>query len=141
MNRPHARGCIRSALLAWLLCGGIGAAAAENLASYSGMELYQRYCAACHGVEAHGDGPVAADLNVMVPDLTRLAHRHGGVFPVDDVRRIIDGRSVHVAHGTRDMPVWGNRFREAVGNDTQGNGGADDLIERLVEYLRSIQSR
>jgi hypothetical protein len=34
----------------------------------------------------------------LVLDLTRLANRHGGVFPAEDARRIIDGRSVTMAH-------------------------------------------
>lgn len=80
---------------------------AAELSSYSGAELYQRFCASCHGYSGFGDGPVASQLKVSVPDLTRIAKRHGGVFPAEDVRRIIDGRSVHMAHGTRTMPVWG----------------------------------
>ncbi len=42
----------------------------------SGKELYRRFCAACHGAEGRGDGPVAGSFKVEVPDLTRarLAH-------------------------------------------------------------------
>jgi len=131
-------------VIAFLL---IGAAAllcatrsgADELSAYNGAQLYQRFCAACHGVRGLGDGPVAADLNVMVPDVTRIARRHGGVYPAEDVRRIIDGRSVHVAHGTRDMPVWGYEFRQAGATDTSGGKSADELVQRLVDYLRSIQ--
>lgn len=112
-----------------------GARAAE-LTSYSGAELYQRFCASCHGRSGLGDGPVASQLKVLVPDLTRLARRHGGEYPAEDVRRIVDGRSVHMAHGTRTMPVWGYEFRAA--GDT-ASGAADELVRRLVEYLRSIQ--
>ena len=131
-------------VIAFLL---IGAAAllcatrsgADELSAYNGAQLYQRFCAACHGARGLGDGPVAADLSVMVPDVTRIARRHGGVYPAEDVRRIIDGRSVHVAHGTRDMPVWGYEFRQAGATDTSGGKSADELVQRLVDYLRSIQ--
>ena len=123
--RPIA--AIASALA--LMCGVTVLADAQDLAAYSGAQLYQRYCVACHGVRGLGDGPVASELKVMVPDLTRIAKRHGGMFPEDDVRRIIDGREVHMAHGTRAMPVWGIGL------------GSDSSIGRLVEYLRSIQSQ
>jgi len=120
-----------------LLCAG--RSGADELSEYNGAQLYQRFCASCHGVRGLGDGPVASDLNVMVPDVTRIARRHGGVYPAKDVRRIIDGRTVHVAHGTREMPVWGYAFRLAGPTDTSGGNSADELVRRLVEYLRSIQ--
>ena len=54
----------------------------DPLLSYTGPQLYQRFCASCHGPQAYGDGPVAATLKVMVPDLTRIARRQqGGEFP------------------------------------------------------------
>ena len=120
-----------------LLCAALSGA--DEFSDDNGAQLYQRFCAACHGVRGFGDGPVAADLKVMVPDVTRIARRHGGVYPAEDVRRIIDGRSVHVAHGTRDMPVWGYEFRQAGATDTSGGKSADELVQRLVDYLRSIQ--
>jgi mono/diheme cytochrome c family protein len=127
-----------------LLAVALGAAAmsgagAEDLAGYSGAELYRSYCASCHGVEAQGDGPVASSLRVEVPDLTRIAHRHGGRFPADQVRRIIDGRTTLPPHGTRTMPVWGQAFRAAGAEGSQTAAQPDRLIELLVEYLRSIQ--
>jgi len=118
-----------------------GYASAEELSGYSGAELYRRYCAACHGVHGRGDGPVASDMNVVVPDLTRIAKRHRGAYPEDDVRRIIDGRAVHMAHGTRDMPVWGVQFGAAMSSDSHPAESTNELLGRLVEYLRSIQAK
>lgn len=115
----------------------VSAGSTEDLSSFTGKELYARFCAACHGLEGHGDGIVASDLNVTVPDLTRLAHRHGGVFPVGDVKRFIDGRDAASAHGTRSMPVWGYRFQDA-GIDARAS---DQIIERIVGYLRAIQAK
>lgn len=114
-------------------------AGAEDLSGYTGDQLYQRFCASCHGVHGLGDGAVAPSLNVMVPDLIHIARRHGGEFPADLVRRIVDGRAVEVPHGTRDMPVWGYEFRTAGAGDTAADSKADELVSRLVEYLRSIQ--
>ena len=112
---------------------------AEELSGYNGGQLYQRFCASCHGTHGMGDGPVAPALNVMVPDLTHIKRRHGGEFPTDLVRRIVDGRAVQVPHGTREMPVWGNEFRIAGEGAADAGSKADDLVGRLVDYLRSIQ--
>ena len=114
---------------------------AEDLSGYNGAQLYQRFCASCHGIHGFGDGPVASSIKGMVPDLTRIAKRHGGVFPAEQLRRIIDGRDVQPPHGTREMPVWGYEFRRAGESDLSGSQSADELIGRLVDYLRSIQSQ
>lgn len=45
-----------------------------------------------------------------MPDLTALAKNNNGVFPFDRVYQIIDGRREVLAHGPRDMPVWGRNF-------------------------------
>jgi mono/diheme cytochrome c family protein len=103
-------------------------AEAQNLSSYGGPALYVHYCASCHGAGGQGDGPVAPALKVKVPDLTRIAHRHGDTFPIGDLRVTIDGREVLPAHGTRTMPVWGQQFDERA-------------ISRLLAYLQSIQAR
>jgi hypothetical protein len=42
--------------------------------------------------------------------LTVLAKNNGGVFPFNSIYEVIDGRKVIIAHGTRDMPIWGNRY-------------------------------
>lgn len=125
-----------AATLAW--AGGAGAQTFELL-DYSGGELFQRFCAACHGLEGRGDGPLRARLNVAVPDLTRIAERHDGRFPAGEVAETIDGRSLVVAHGTREMPVWGYEFWVEEGGDITAEGDAREIIGRLVEFLRSIQ--
>lgn len=112
----------------------------RDVMQMSGLEMYQSFCASCHGVGAEGDGPVAPLVKIRVPDLTRIAQRDGGEFPTEDVRRTIDGRFDRPAHGPRDMPVWGWQFyRSETPNDPAERARVDALIERLVQYLRSIQ--
>jgi mono/diheme cytochrome c family protein len=111
----------------------------EPFMSYSGDQLFQRFCASCHGKAGYGDGPVSASFTVEIPDLTRLAQRSGRRFPADRVREIIDGRAVLPAHGTRPMPVWGYEFEAQVPEDQPGRATAQKLIDRLVEHLRSMQ--
>ena len=105
----------------------------------SGAQLFAQFCASCHGATAHGDGPVAATLRPHVPDLTRIAVRRGGAFPAEEVRRIIDGQALQAAHGTREMPVWGWEFYGYRGEDPARRRRVEELLGRLVDYLRSIQ--
>jgi hypothetical protein len=128
--------------LAALLLAGCAANVADerDMRQLSGVEMYERLCASCHGASAHGDGPVASLIKIRVPDLTRIAHRDGGEFPTEDVRRTIDGRFDRPAHGARDMPVWGWQFYDSSStNDAAERARVDSMIDRLVEYLRSIQ--
>ncbi len=114
-------------------------ASAEELSGTEGPTLYRNHCGSCHGVYGRGDGPVASSLKVEVPDLTRIAARHGGHFPTEQIRKIIDGSTTRPPHGSRAMPVWGDVFRSAGNNDEQAQKRTNDLVELLTEYLRSIQ--
>jgi len=112
----------------------------RSLPQMSGMEMYEQLCSSCHGVEGHGNGPVSSLIKIGVPDLTRIAQRDGGEFPTEDVRRTIDGRWDRRAHGARDMPVWGWQFYDSGATDDASERAiVDSMIDRLVNYLRSIQ--
>ena len=75
-----------------------------------GKAEYLSSCASCHGIDGKGNGPVSADLKVHPSDLTVLAKKNNGVFPFNSVNDIIDGRKAVIAHGTRGMPIWGDRY-------------------------------
>jgi mono/diheme cytochrome c family protein len=107
--------------------------------TYSGEQLYGRFCASCHGTGGRGDGPVGPTLNIVVPDLTRIAARSGGRFPEERIREIVDGRAVIPAHGTRYMPVWGYELEAQAPEDQPGRAAAQTMIDRLVGYLKSLQ--
>lgn len=138
----HARFPFLTIIIVMILLslGGVSARAL-NLSNDTGVQLYKRFCSSCHGANARGDGPVAKNFKIEVPDLTRIAHRHGGVFPTEQIHRIIDGRKTLPPHGSREMPVWGFEFYRE--NENTGNpdpqGRTDDLVARLTEYLRTIQ--
>lgn len=107
---------------------------------YSGVRLYQVYCSSCHGLTGHGDGPIQPLLKRGVPDLTTLSERNGGKFPAEQVRQIVDGRSMPAAHGVREMPVWGFEFYGSnAPNEQLARKQADETIQRLIDYLRTIQ--
>jgi len=108
--------------------------------TYSGEKLFQRFCAACHGTQAKGDGPVASSLAVQVPNLRELSLRNKGTFPAEKIVRIIDGRTLLNPHGSRSMPVWGDEFLRAEAGDPVAERETADMIKKMVEYLRSIQT-
>jgi mono/diheme cytochrome c family protein len=105
----------------------------------NGADLFRTYCAACHGREAKGDGPVASSLRKPPPDLTLFARRNGGTFAADVVYRIIDGRSPVPGHGGGDMPVWGDAFSRTREGATED--AVKTRIDALVSFLRAIQAR
>ncbi len=138
----HVRHTFLAIIVAMILLALASVSAhAQDFSGYTGAALYKRFCSSCHGEYARGNGPVAKSLKIEVPDLTRIAYRHGGVFPAEQISKIIDGRKTLPPHGSRDMPVWGFEFQQE--NQTAGYPDAqrrtDDLIARLTEYLRTIQ--
>jgi mono/diheme cytochrome c family protein len=104
----------------------------------SGAQLFRIHCATCHGLDAHGGGPLAGSLRRPPPDLTGYTERNNGVFPSERVYRIIDGRDVK-SHGDREMPVWGDAFRSEPGGLRTEEAKA--RIDAIVGYLRVIQRR
>lgn len=106
-----------------------------NAAAKGGMS-YQRYCAVCHGASARGNGPLASDLRVPVPDLTTIAARSGGKFPAERVQKVISSGENLRGHGSADMPAWGDVFKRTAGLD---GATPDQAIRNLAHYLWSLQ--
>ncbi len=126
--------------------GSVTLAQADHQQAPAATE-FRNSCAVCHGVEGQGDGPMAVLLKVKPPDLTSLAVKNGGKFPFDYVMRVIDGRAAIGPHGTRDMPVWGDRymrdFPKTQMQEPYRSKTAEPLVRaRILEltyYLQSIQ--
>ncbi len=105
-----------------------------------GRAEFVRSCASCHGVDGRGGGPVAAVLRSPPPDLTTLAVRATGRFPRERVIAVMTGDMPEAAHGTREMPVWSDRFGEAGdGASVAASLYARERMEAIVTYLASIQ--
>jgi mono/diheme cytochrome c family protein len=94
-----------------LLTGLIGAlpAAAQDGPRLGRIE-FNAYCAQCHGTSGKGDGVIAHLLTVAPADLTRVQSDNGGVFPFARVYDIIQSGGALAAHGTPEMPAWGERY-------------------------------
>jgi mono/diheme cytochrome c family protein len=129
---------IAAAVVFLVLFGALPVRAGTNGVE-EGRNYYTRYCAACHGRAADGHGPVAPVLRDPPTDLRRLGERYGRPLPLDQIARFIDGTAPVVAHGNREMPVWGERFVEV---DAEGNvrdSGMRVKIAKIVTFLSSIQ--
>jgi mono/diheme cytochrome c family protein len=118
---------------------------AESPAAESSAEhAFQLYCSNCHGDGGRGDGPMALDLTVPPPDLTKLSVRNGGVFPRERLQEIIDGRESLKNHGDREMPVWGKWFKmeaeEGLGGAEGDEGTVQRRITALIDFLETLQS-
>jgi mono/diheme cytochrome c family protein len=138
----------RACLLLLLLVGAAQIVAAQTtgpvnpplvIRSIAGRDLFEFYCATCHGRDGKGSGPVVAALKTPPPDLTLLARRNGGRFPRQRVEAFVtnDGGVLTPAHGSSDMPVWGPVFRGLDPSDTL----AKIRIANVVGHVESIQAK
>jgi mono/diheme cytochrome c family protein len=97
---------------AFLGVGGTAIAGDYSGSRDVGRSEYLNSCALCHGQDGKGSGYVIDVLKTAPPDLTTIKKRNGGVFPVERIYDMIDGREIVKGHGDRDMPAWGNRYSQ-----------------------------
>jgi mono/diheme cytochrome c family protein len=103
----------------------------------SGQQMYVRYCAACHGADAKGDGPAAAALKAPPADLTALSRNNRGQFPALHVQNTILRDGGTAAH--KDMPDWAALFLSL---GRQRPGTEYEVLIRaanLTRYVKSVQ--
>jgi len=104
--------------------------------SLEGQALFREYCAVCHGEGGKGDGPMAGALKTRPADLTRIATRNGGKFPLERVERIISGETpIEAGHGTREMPLWGPIFSQIAWDRDLGRV----RVLNLAKYIEKRQ--
>jgi len=107
---------------------------------------YDQSCANCHGLNGKGKGSFAEAMELTVPDITTLAKRNGGVFPVTRVYNVIDGREEVKTHGSRAMPIWGTHLSVSAApryDDYAYNPEAAvrGRILSLIDYLYRLQAK
>ena len=113
-------------------------APAPVTSAQSGKQMFQAYCASCHGATGKGDGPAAAAFKSPPTDLTALSKNNGGKFPADRVLSILRGQATVSAHGNRDMPVWGAVFwHMSEGHESE----VQQRIANLNRYIESLQAK
>ena len=120
--------------VSWLLslvagCGWVGQPPQH------GVDLYVRHCASCHGIAGRGDGPAAESLTPRPTDLTRSS------AGLAELMRVIDGRRIVRAHGSSDMPVWGDVFVGAIEEDDRRHRNALRNVQALAEYVLHLRAQ
>jgi len=103
--------------------------------SWTGDQLYKEFCAVCHGIDGKGSGPAASALKVTPTDLTQFSRRNGNRYNDLKMRGIINNTDAVGAHGTTEMPIWGDIFKSISANATFGQM----RVDALVKYLQSMQ--
>ncbi|HVM93655.1 MAG TPA: c-type cytochrome [Terriglobales bacterium] len=112
--------------------------AVKQTSPASGVEMYKSYCAVCHGVDGTGNGPAASALKVAPTDLTALSAKNNGKYPSMRVASILRGEELLAAHGTKDMPIWGNLFWSmSSGHEAE----VQQRVSNLNKYLESMQKK
>jgi mono/diheme cytochrome c family protein len=104
----------------------------------SGKEMFNAYCASCHGTDAKGGGPAASVLKVPPADLTLLAKNNGGKYPAMKVSSALNGTAELAAHGNKEMPVWGPIFFNMSGGSS---GQVLQRVSNLSKYIESLQAK
>lgn len=156
-SRPKNNMAKRAATLAIIVTVVLGfKSTAQPQEIDGGKTEYLAGCAACHGIDGKGGGPVSSQLRVLPADLTVLTKKNNGVFPFDSVYKIIDGRKVITAHGSRDMPIWGDRYTpDATGtlgvwprnipSDIRPSVDLETIVRlrilAVIDYLNRIQEK
>ena len=105
-----------------------------------GHRYFLRYCASCHGTDGLGDGPASKSLTTPPTNLRKLGDKYGVPLPAHKIAELIDGRDTTRAHGSREMPVWGEKLYE-VGAGERGEYGIGEVIGKIIAYLDTIQDR
>ena len=106
--------------------------------SNSGKEMFNSYCAVCHGKDAKGSGPAAPAMKTPPTDLTTLAQKNGGKYPAAHVAAVIRGQSATPSHGSQDMPMWGPLFSSiSQGHEAQ----VQQRVANLAKYIETLQAK
>jgi mono/diheme cytochrome c family protein len=121
----------------WFICTSAVAESEVTAAFEAGKNRFEENCGICHGLDGKGMGAFSELLKVAPPDLTVLTKRNNGYFPFTDIYNAIDGRNIPLAHGREGMPIWGDRYKQAVadGSETLVRG----RILELILYLQWLQ--
>ena len=138
----------------WIGCllaviAAICVTAAAHAQTEIGKNEFLRSCASCHGATGKGDGYVAKALIKRSPDLSKLSQSNDGVFPFSRIYDTIDGRVDVIAHGAREMPVWGDFYVREWNTGLPPALASKEIAEAvmrvrilaLIEYIASLQGK
>jgi hypothetical protein len=106
-----------------------------------GRLLFKKNCIACHGRTGRGDGPASKGLATQPADLTKIAERRDGVWPILEIMSILDGYFENT-NQREGMPIFENLLDNDMIESDTGNGLTLLVPSKLVEvviYLETLQ--
>lgn len=109
-----------------------------------GKRSFERLCASCHGRDGRGDATGTGAAEGPPPallDLTRIAERRGGRFDRVEIAEWIEGRKLPPSHGTRTMPIWGERLSSEFERYAEGDELIGATLDPVMAYLELLQRR
>jgi mono/diheme cytochrome c family protein len=104
-----------------------------------GHQMFTAYCAVCHGANGKGNGPAAQAMKVPPTDLTLLSQKSGGTFPANHVAMVLQFGIENSAHGSAQMPIWGDLMRTLAPSASDGDTLVHQRINNIVDYIKQIQ--
>lgn len=110
----------------------------QQTSAASGKEMFNAYCAPCHGADGKGNGPAASAMKSAPTDLTQLTKKHDGKYPSAFVAGILRFGSTNPSHGSADMPVWGPLFHSL---DKYHDTVEQQRVSNLVNYIETLQAK
>lgn len=138
-------------LAIWVVCGyGFAGRGTEKAvkkvapapgmvtAPTAGEEMYAAYCVGCHGEDGLGYGRYSSDCTVPPSDLTQLARKNYGIYPVEKVRQVLRQGTGQAPAGRGYMPIWEPLLKVLNGD---APGVTEVRIRSLAEYVRTMQDR
>jgi mono/diheme cytochrome c family protein len=111
----------------------------QQTSAASGQQMFTTYCAACHGADGRGDGPAAKAMKIPPVDLTTLSKKNGGAFPSAHVSSVLQFGVENPAHGSAEMPVWGDLMQTMPSSNRDRSVVMHQRITNLTDYLKQIQ--
>jgi len=105
-----------------------------------GERTFRRLCATCHGLDGAGSSEAIEQVGHMPPDLRAIAERRGGQFDRAEISEWVEGRALPSAHGSRAMPVWGERLSQEYERYAEGDALIGAELDPVVVYLESLQA-
>jgi mono/diheme cytochrome c family protein len=104
-----------------------------------GHQMFTSYCAVCHGANGKGAGPAAQAMKIPPADLTLLSKKNSGVFPANHVASVLEFGIENPAHGSAQMPIWGDLMRSLSPVAQDPGTLVHQRINNITDYLKQIQ--
>ena len=113
----------------------------EKSAQLGGEELFNKLCAACHGIDGSSVAQVENEIGKAIPDLRLISSSNDGSFPHKRVEYLVAGKQRETSHDSIDMPAWDQQFMYVRTGLTsfQREAYARNRIHVLVEHIETLQ--